>query len=298
MDSMRWGIIGFGEVGSAFSQRISTISGTTPAVTDPMLSQEPLTAHVLRRLEAAKVEVAPDIASLVSNSDIVLSLVPPSAMVGVAETAASSWRQGLFVDFTSVSPTEKQRMSTLFVGESFVDGAILGSIVGGGTSTPLALAGPRAEEAHGRLSAAGFNSSVVGPHVGGASALKMCRSIFMKGLECLFVETLLAAAQFKIREAVLASIEESVTSYGLRPMYEMLVTTHATHCARRSDEMQGVVQMVREMGMPYMMSDAARVFLGASFRSGVREHFGGTVPGRPEDVIDYLTEWYKKEAFS
>ena len=70
----------------------------------------------------------------------------------------------------------------------------------------------------------------------------------------------------------------------------MLVTTHATHCQRRSDEMQEATQMLEEIGSQSRMCQASRDILRTSYRSGVTQHFKHGVPDRFEDVIAFLDE--------
>jgi 3-hydroxyisobutyrate dehydrogenase-like beta-hydroxyacid dehydrogenase len=260
-------------------------------VVDPLLNQLPLLDHLRERLDRVAFQVVPDITALVRGCDVVLSLVTPRLASQAAQEAASAWNEGLFVDFNSVTPNEKRQMAALFPARSYVDGSILGSIAGEGSATPLALAGARAEEVHACLSGVGLMASVVGSEVGVASALKMCRSIFMKGLECLFVETLLSADQFGVTEPVLSSIEETVTSYGLRPLSQMLVTTHAAHCGRRREEMKGVTRMLEEIGITGQMCQAAGDFLETSFQSGVTNHFHHKVPDRIDEVIAYFRKY-------
>jgi len=288
VDKLRWGIIGFGEAGSAFAAHIGQSLSEPIQVVDPLLNQVPLRDHLRKRLDRFVFEVVPDIATLVRGCDVVLSLVTPRLTSQAAQEAASAWSGSLYIDFNSVAPNEKRLMAARFPGNSYVDGSILGSIAGEGSAAPLALAGARAAEAHARLSGAQLVASVVGAEVGAASALKMCRSIFMKGLECLFVETLLAADQFGVTQPVLSSIEETVTSYGLRPLSQMLVTTHAAHCGRRREEMEGVTHMVEEIGITARMCQATRDFLEASFQSGVTNHFNHKVPDRIDEVIAYF----------
>ena len=187
---------------------------------------------------------------------------------GVGVEAARTWREGLFIDLNSTEPGTKQSIAGSFPGDSYVDGAILGAIKGEGAATPLALAGSRSGEALEAFQEVGFRASVTSPQVGAASALKLCRSVFMKGLECLFVETLLAARQFDLQQPVLETIEQTLRAYGLIPMADMLVTTHAVHCGRRSRERDGAVSMLQEMGLPCAMSEASRSFLDGSSRSG------------------------------
>jgi 3-hydroxyisobutyrate dehydrogenase len=247
-----------------------------------------------RKLEQIEVAVVPNIAGLVTGCDVVLSLVTASIARDIAAEAASAWKSGLFIDLNSISPIEKQRSAKQFdVKTAYVDGAILGSIAGEGVKAPLALAGPRAEDARALLSAVELRPSVISAEVGSASALKMCRSIFMKGIECLYVETLLAARKFGITEAVMNSIDGSFHAYAPRALADMLVTTHATHCGRRSHEMQQVVSLLEEIGMPRLMSSASAAFLQASERTGISRRFGEINSGRRDDVIDYLARHYE-----
>jgi 3-hydroxyisobutyrate dehydrogenase-like beta-hydroxyacid dehydrogenase len=289
----QWGIIGFGAVGSTFAHHIGNEAGCRVKVTDVLLNEQPPPDHFQRRLAGSAVQVVSDIRSLVLDCDVVLSVVTPSAAAKVARLAAADWRQGLFIDFNSVSPSEKREMSAFFQSDSYVDGCILGSIDAEGAGASLALAGPRSPHAHRRLSGAHFRSSLVGSEVGAASALKMCRSIFMKGVECLLVEMLLAAARFNVTEQVLLSIEDTLSSYDIRSLVNMLVTTHAPHCGRRSEEMQRAAEMLTALDLPALMSSAACNFLNASRHAGLPAHCNHRVPKEQNEVIDFLARFYE-----
>src|SRR5438067_1630866 len=127
MNDVRWGIIGFGEVGSTFAQHLSE-AGLPIGVFDLVLLAEPLPEQVRSRLAGLAIEVASGTPSLVLASDITLSLVTPAAAERVATDAAGAGGSGLFLDFNSISPAEKQSLSILFPNGRYVDGAILGSI--------------------------------------------------------------------------------------------------------------------------------------------------------------------------
>jgi 3-hydroxyisobutyrate dehydrogenase-like beta-hydroxyacid dehydrogenase len=186
-------------------------------------------------------------------------------------------------------------MARLFAPGSYVDVAVLGNVAGSRVRAPLAVSGARASEACVHLQDVGFTAWVAGSEVGSASAVKMCRSIFMKGIECLLLETLLAAAAFQVSDAVLQSIEETISSLGFQATVEMLVTTHAVHCGRRSDEMRHVTRMLEEMGLPHDMSSAALAVLSRHSDSALSTHVGGCIPGHARDVIAYLTDLYRGE---
>ena len=285
----RWGIIGFGEVGSTFARHLWDHTGRPVVVTDPVLHQKLPPPHLQQRLQGVSIRLAADIEELVGSADVVLSTVTAGVAEGVGREAAHTWRQGLFIDLNSTEPGSKQLLAGLFPGDGYIDGSILGAIKGEGAATPVALAGPRSAEALEAFQEAGFRASVTSLKVGGASALKLCRSVFMKGLECLFVETLLAARQYDLQQPVLETIEETLKAYGLIPMAGMLVTTHAVHCGRRAREMDGAVRMLGEMGLPSTMSQASRSFLERSSQTGLAEHFSQVVPDRLEEVLEFLS---------
>jgi 3-hydroxyisobutyrate dehydrogenase-like beta-hydroxyacid dehydrogenase len=295
MAKLEWGFIGFGEAGSAFASHISKHLKRPIFVSDPLLNSHPIPGTVRERLDIAHAEVLRDVASLAAKCDLVVSLVTPRVASAVAGQAAKAWKRGLFIDFNSVSPSEKRAMADLFPQGTYVDGAILGSVAQEGAASPLAVAGPRASRASASLRRVGLTVSVAGPQVGAASALKMCRSIFMKGLECLFVETLMAAGEFDLAQSVLKSIEQTFQFYGFRRLVQMLVTTHAVHCSRRSDEMQSATTMMHEMGMPGHMTKAARDFLTDSARAGLPDHFRTSEPDEFGAVIGYLRNTYGKK---
>jgi len=295
MKDQSWGIIGFGEAGSTFAAHLSRRPGYTLLITDPVLNQADRPEPLRRRLDGINAAIVPDVPALVISSDVSLSLVTPRVALDVARSAAASWKQGYYIDLNSVSPLEKQQMAALFPAGAFVGGAILGSVAGEGAGTKLALDGPSSERADALLQAGGFNSAAISATPGAAAALKMCRSIFMKGIECLSVEMLLAASSFNVSQSVLESIEGTLKTFEFRPLLDILVTTHAAHCARRSDEMQQVAAMLAELKLPNLMSDASRAFLSLSSSSGVTRRFADGPSASPGLVVDYLKQFYREK---
>lgn len=291
----RWGIIGFGEAGSTFARHLLHRGETRLLATDPRFSADVTSAVNPQTTSSATVQLVPDIRTVVQNSDLCLSLVTPRAAGEVAEAAARYYTEGLFIDFNSISPMQKRQIASRFPEGVFVGGAILGSIAGEGASSQLALDGPAADRAEVVLNSVAFNCKAVSQVVGAAAALKLCRSIFMKGVECLLIETLLGAKHFQISEAVLQNLQTTFQKYGFSAMVEMLVTTHALHCGRRADEMQQVSEMLSDIPLPNIMSEASRALLSNSSSSAVTEHFGHQLPGSSEEVIRFLYGHYRED---
>jgi 3-hydroxyisobutyrate dehydrogenase-like beta-hydroxyacid dehydrogenase len=294
MSENRWGIIGFGQVGYSLAKYLTMQTGNPVHVVDPLLLEKPLPHHIQHYLTQVEIQVANEIADLTVDCDCVLSVVTTRVAEDVAQKAGPVWQEGLYIDLNSSPPDAKRRASAHFPTNSYIDGAILGAIAVEGANTPIALAGGRAAEADALFRAVGMRTSVVGSKVGAASALKLCRSVFMKGLECLLIETLLAAGEFGITEPVLDTIQESIDSYTFRPLVQMLVTTHAVHCVRRAHEMEGAVGMLEGLNLPKWMSAAAATVLAESGRAGLPEHVGAVPPDDPAEVIQYLSDYYQQ----
>src|SRR5580658_9251202 len=99
MGRLRWGIIGFGEAGSAFAKHISQRTGQPVFVTDPLLNQNPVPSNLRERLQGSRVEIISSIPRLIEGSDIVISLVTPRAASEVALMAGAVRGRSVYVDF-------------------------------------------------------------------------------------------------------------------------------------------------------------------------------------------------------
>jgi 3-hydroxyisobutyrate dehydrogenase-like beta-hydroxyacid dehydrogenase len=124
-------------------------------------------------------------------------------------------------------------------------------------STPLLIGGAQARALTERLSALGLNARYGADEVGKVSAIKMCRSVMIKGLEALTTECLFAAREYGVEEQVLASLHASFPSLGWNdalPGY--LISRVAEHGIRRSEEMEEVVKTLRDAGGAGLMSRA------------------------------------------
>ena len=120
----------------------------------------------------------------------------------------------------------------------------------------MLFAGPSAERLAGQLQLFGMNVEVAGAEVGVASAVKMCRSIVMKGMEALAVESLLTAHLYGVEERVLASLERTFPSLGWRERSDYMIGRVLAHGARRAEEMRCAAETVRAVGLDPIMADA------------------------------------------
>jgi Domain of unknown function (DUF1932)/NADP oxidoreductase coenzyme F420-dependent len=132
------------------------------------------------------------VAEVVARSEVIFSVVPPHAALGLAEALPPF--AGIFVDANAVSPATAARVGSAV--ERFVDGGI----VGGPPAPRLYLSGGEAEHV-----AALFAGSPVEPQVvTNASALKCAYAAWTKGSGAL----LLAVREFAQAEGIWESLTE------------------------------------------------------------------------------------------
>jgi 3-hydroxyisobutyrate dehydrogenase-like beta-hydroxyacid dehydrogenase len=99
---------------------------------------------------------------------------------------------------------------------------------------------------------------VMAAKLGSASAAKMCRSVLVKGLEALVLESLLAARRHGVDKAVLESLRGLKLSDWPQDARYMM-SRALLHGARRAEEMREVARTVQEAGLtPHMSTSSAR----------------------------------------
>lgn len=242
-------LVGFGEAGSTFA-----LAGNWQgAAAWDVLPQ--------RRAKAQQsgLTVADDAATTLGNAGAVLSLVTADQALPAAQDYAKLLKPGaLYCDMNSVAPPTKRAAAEAVeaAGAHYVDVAILAPVNPAKLDAPLLVSGPKADDAIAVLQAAGFtNCRKVGDAVGAACAIKMIRSVMVKGLEALTWECAAAADQAGVLEEVMASLDasEKDCSWMERTAYNR--ERMETHGLRRAAEMEEVVRTLRELGVEPVMSE-------------------------------------------
>jgi 3-hydroxyisobutyrate dehydrogenase-like beta-hydroxyacid dehydrogenase len=287
--SRRWGLIGFGEAGRIIGGAVAA-SGVDLAVHDRVLL-DPVRGTALREaITATGARPVTDIADL-ADRDVVLSLVTPATAVAAATGFAPVAPAGvLYIDLNSTAPEDKHAVAAALDGVRVVDGVMTGGGIRlDAQRIPISLAGPDAAEAAELLGGAGLNAAVVGSEIGAAAALKMLRSVVVKGMEGLWVEALLAARQLDVVEPLIAMIEETLDRYSARDFATMLVTTHVGHAGRRQVEVRMARDTVAGTGVPPLLSTGlvARHELSARGLAAAG-HEPGDVPPSLEAALEIL----------
>jgi 3-hydroxyisobutyrate dehydrogenase-like beta-hydroxyacid dehydrogenase len=95
----------------------------------------------------------------------------------------------------------------------------------------------------------GFRFEIAGPDPGNAAAAKMVRSLFVKGLEAITVETLLAAAASGCLDLVLNSLTRSYPGLDLMNLASYHLDRTLKHGKRRGAEMLESAATLDELGL-------------------------------------------------
>lgn len=260
-DPKRWqvGLVGYGEVGRILAEDLRT-QGVVVDAYD--LKLDSARAGALRDHAARHgVTLAASHAELAARCDFIVSAVTASQAVPVARACAPAMKRGAwFLDFNSASPGAKQRAAALIdgAGGRYVEAAVMTSIPPYRIKVPLLLGGATAAELAPSLATLGFEAKVVSDKLGVASATKMCRSVMIKGMEAMVIESFTAARAYGVEDAVLASLAETFPGIDWEKQGAYFFQRVIEHGRRRSEEVREVAETVREMGLePWSASGTA-----------------------------------------
>jgi 3-hydroxyisobutyrate dehydrogenase-like beta-hydroxyacid dehydrogenase len=197
------GVVSPGAMGSAVADALARGGARVVATTH---GRSERTARLSSR---APFELVSDLAAVVQESDVVLSIVPPDAARDaagdIARAANEAGRAPLLADLNAIAPAAVRTLAEL--GLDLVDGSISGPPPWKPDTTRLYLSGPRAEEIA-ALPFEGVATLVVGPEIGSASAVKMSTASVYKGTTALLIQALRAAHANGVLEHVLADLGE------------------------------------------------------------------------------------------
>jgi 3-hydroxyisobutyrate dehydrogenase-like beta-hydroxyacid dehydrogenase len=252
IDPRQWhvGLIGYGEVGRILAEDLRRQNVRVSAY-DLKLGGDQ--AGALRdHASTHGVALASSHADLTARADFIVSAVTASQAVPVAQACAPAIKQGTwFLDFNSASPGAKRRAAALIDGNGgrYVEGAVMTSIPPYRIKVPLLLGGGGATELAPLLVALGFDAKVASAELGVASAVKMCRSVMIKGLEAMVIESFTTARAYGVEDAVLASLAETFPGINWEKQGAYFFQRVIEHGRRRSEEVREVAETVREAGL-------------------------------------------------
>ena len=231
---------------------------------DVMTCLEGRSDHTRSLAEAGGIRDAGTLSDLVSQADMILSILPPASAVSQAESVANAMQSAdkrpVYVDCNAVSPTTAKQVGAIITnaGASFIDAGIIGLAPGKGPATRFYVSGSTLEPML-ALDGQGIAVRSVGDDIGKASALKMVYAALTKGTWTLHTALLMTASRSGILPDLLDEFEFSQKP-ALAAMRSTIPRLPADS-ARWVGEMEEIAQTFADAGVPSGFHDgAAEIF--------------------------------------
>lgn len=247
------GFLGFGEAAQAFvgDPRWIGSASAFDIKTETALTR----SSKLADYAANSVVAARDAPLLAQTTNSIFSLVTADAAHAAAESVAPNLGVGsFFFDMNSVAPNTKlvnaERIQ--HQGATYIDVAIMSPVYPARLDVPLLVSGSAADRGRAMLMDIGFqNVRIAGETIGDAAAIKMIRSVMIKGIEALTAECLLAARAAGVVDDLLRALGDDWAARADYNFDRMLV-----HGKRRAAEMEEVCKTLSDLGIDPRMSQA------------------------------------------
>ncbi len=288
-------LLGFGEAGTTIARGLvedlhwlGSQQGRVIRAVDIALGQGPRGEAMARRADGWGIATTGTYQEGLSDTDIAFSVVTGEDAVAAAESLKPYLRPGaIYCDFNSITAKQTRAVAAVFEGSGvdFIDVAVMGGFLALGHKVPLVLSGPRAEEVAAWMGETGLTASVLNDRVGDASAVKILRSVLIKGIEALGIECLTAAHREGLTKEVLATLAD-VDRMGMANFVQMLVSTHMVHAKRRMEEMDKASANLEDLRIAPVMTEATRRTLKRTVEAGAIRA-DGVVPDI-EDALEAL----------
>lgn len=243
--------IGYGEVGQLFSRQLREAHGLAIRAYDIKLDRPEGAAPLIAAAAASGVVLTNSAAEAADGAEIVISAVTADAAEQVARESATYLKPGqIFFDINSASPSTKTRAAQGLAerGLDYVEGAVMAPVVEAGIRVEILTGGLRAAELSRKLNVLGMNLRSVAEKIGRASATKLCRSIMIKGIEALIIDSANACAHWGVAEDVFASLNKSFQGADWADLAQKMDARVAKHGVRRAAEMHEAAAMLADMG--------------------------------------------------
>lgn len=249
------GIMSPGDMGSAIGKVLSD-SGLD--VITCLEGRSELT-HV--RAQESGMRNAQSVDQLVTEAELILSVLAPSEALALAKLIAASVRRTgchpAYADLNAIAPQTVMKINTVMnkAGVIFIDGGIIGSPPKAGRSTRIYCSGPDTAALE-SLAQSGLDIRRLGPRVGQASGLKMVYAASTKGITALWTELLVAAKALGLEEALTA--EFKLSGVNISEVLKGRIPSMPRRARRWVGEMEEIAATFEGVGL------TPRILLGAA----------------------------------
>ncbi len=220
----------------------------------------------------------PDLETLVTQADLILSILPPASAIKQAQDMAAAMQAAgttaVYVDCNAVSPATAADTAGILadVGAPFIDCGIIGLAPAPGRSTKFYVSGPDTAPMA-ALDGQGITVIDIGDAVGRASGLKMAYAGLTKGTNALHTAVLMLAQRLDLFDELIGEFEDSQQA-ALKNMRARVQRLPAD-AGRWVREMEEIAATYRAADLPGGFHDAAadifRILDATPFGAETRE---------------------------
>jgi 3-hydroxyisobutyrate dehydrogenase-like beta-hydroxyacid dehydrogenase len=242
-------VLGLGEAGSAIAGDLIR-AGVRVRGWDPAPRGD---------LGSVPIPLATSDHTAVADADVILSVNTAAVAGKVAERVAPLLNSDqVYADLNTAAPQLKASVAQTVegAGASFVDVALMAPVAGLGIRTPCLASGSGAAKFAGLFRPLGMPVRLVDERAGSAAERKLLRSVFMKGIAAVIIESMEAASAAGcsgwLREEVIDVLERADSR-----LFERLIDGSHRHAERRVDEMIATGDLLRALGVEPRVTAAA-----------------------------------------
>ena len=269
--SVHVAFIGYGEVGKLFARQFLAAGAASVSAYDILFDRADVGVARRAEAEAAGVRAATSAADAARNATVIFSAVTADAVANVAREARGYARSGqYFVDVNSASPETKRAASAelMAAGAAYIEAAVMAPVAPKGLATPILAGGPEAEAAAALLNPLGMAIRPVAVEYGRASATKLSRSIMIKGIEALIIDSAQAARAWGVAGDVFASLNDTFPGTDFSKLADLMAGRVRQHGVRRAAEMREAADMLDDLNVN---SQLARAVADAQERGAAKK---------------------------
>jgi 3-hydroxyisobutyrate dehydrogenase-like beta-hydroxyacid dehydrogenase len=284
--SLRLGFLGFGEAAARLAADFHK-TGVTGIVAYSRSGAKARPGDALsEKARALGVTLVKTPAALAKKTDVIIALTPGKAAVPALRRILKHLRRDqLYIDASSNSAKAMEQAAAL-AGDAvrFVDASVMGPVDIQGIKVPFVASGPHAAEFRDRMTPYGMVIHVVGRGPGDASAMKLIRSVLMKGLAMLLLDTMEAAHRRHILDAVIEDCSATFNDIPFQKIIKRYVGGTAVHCERRVHEMKECLELLHDMGSTDRSTKATISMLREMVSMGMPQKF----PREPDSILPVI----------
>jgi 3-hydroxyisobutyrate dehydrogenase-like beta-hydroxyacid dehydrogenase len=254
---MKIAFIGLGEAASAFISGWGAKHADAIRAFDIKSLDDETAPVITSRAQGLGVTATATPDAALQGADLIFSTVTADQAVKVAEAYAPFLQKdALWCDLNSCAPHSKRQACTAIenAGGRYLDVAVMAPVHPKRNMVPCLISGAPANTAKPILDALPMSTTISGPDVGRASAIKLVRSIMVKGLEALTAECALAAAAAGVADDVFPSLKDGHPKIDVPARAAYNLERMTVHGVRRAAEMEECAAMLAHLGLPNDMA--------------------------------------------